>query len=182
MAKLVANTYGDALFELALSESAVDTLYAEAFVVLEAFKNNKELGKLLNHPKIETNEKQTVVENCFKSFVSKNMTGFLVLMVAKARYNAIEEALAYFIDKVKAYKSIGTAYITTATPLREEQKTRIVERLFQTTDYKRFEMNYAVDPSLLGGIVIRIGDRVVDSSIKTKLEGLTRDLKKIQLG
>lgn len=178
----MANTYGDALFELALSESAVDSLYDEALAVLEAFRNNKELGKLLSHPKIETNEKQRVVENCFKAFVSKNMTGFLVLMVAKARYNAIEEALTYFIEKVKVHKGIGTVFVTTATPLREEQKTMIVKRLLQTTDYKGVEMNYAVDCSLLGGIVIRIGDRVVDSSIKTKLEGLTRDLKKIQLG
>ncbi len=178
----MANTYGDALFELALSESAVDSLYEEALTVLEAFRNNKELGKLLNHPKIETNEKQSVVENCFKDFVSKNMTGFLVLMVAKARYNAIEEALAYFINKVKVYKGIGTVFVTTATPLREEQKTKLVKRLLQTTNYKRFEVNFAVDRSLLGGMVIRIGDRVVDSSIKTKLEELTRDLKKIQLG
>lgn len=182
MAKLVADTYGDALFELALSESSVDSLYEEALAVLGAFRDNKELGKLLNHPKIETNEKQKVIENCFKPFVSDNMTGFLVLMVAKARYNAIEASLSYFVDKVKLYKGIGTVYVKTAAPLREEQKTRLIERLLKTTDYKQLEMNYAVDDSLIGGMIIRIGDRVVDSSIKTKLEDMTRDLKKLQLG
>lgn len=182
MAKLVANTYGDALFELALSESAVDSLFAEAKVVLQAFADNEELGKLLNHPKIETNEKQKVIENCFSSFVSKDMTGFLVLMVAKTRQDSIEEALEFFLDKVKEYKKIGTAYVTTASELRKEQKSKLVAKLLQTTDYKEFEMNYEVDESLLGGMVIRIGDKVVDSSVKTKIDNLTRDLKKIQLG
>lgn len=182
MAKLVANTYGDALFELALGESAVDSLFEEAKVVLAAFNSNKELGKLLNHPKIETNEKQKVIENCFNPFVSRNMTGFLVLMVSKTRQDSIEDALNYFIHRVKEYKGIGTAYVTTAAALRDEQKNRLVTRLLQTTDYKEFEMIYSVDESLLGGMVIRIGDKVVDSSVKTKLDELTRDLKKIQLG
>ena len=56
-----------------------------------------------------------------------------------------------------------------------------MEKLLKTTDYVDFHMNYNVDESLIGGMIIRIGDRVVDSSIKTKLDELARDLKKVQL-
>ena len=56
-----------------------------------------------------------------------------------------------------------------------------MQRLLQTTKYESFEMNYLVDASLIGGMVIRIGDRVVDTSIKTKLYELSKSLKKIQV-
>ena len=63
----------------------------------------------------------------------------------------------------------------------DKQKEQLVEKLIQTTSYVEFEMHYEVDAALIGGMVIRIGDRVVDSSIKTKLYDLTRELSNIQL-
>ena len=82
---------------------------------------------------------------------------------------------------MKEVKKIGVAHVTTALELTDEQKEQIVKRLLETTAYESFEMTYAVDKSLIGGMVIRIGDRVVDSSIKTKLYELSKDLKKIQV-
>ena len=63
----------------------------------------------------------------------------------------------------------------------DNQKLSIVSRLLSTTDYVDFKMNYDIDESLIAGMVIRIGDRVVDSSIKHKIDELTRNLKNIQL-
>ena len=65
--------------------------------------------------------------------------------------------------------------------LSDEQKTALEKRLLDTTGYVQFEMHYDVDASLLGGMVIRIGDRVVDSSIKTRLYGLKKELSALQL-
>ena len=100
MAKLAATTYGDALFQLALEESKIDALYDEVLVVLKAFEDNSELNKLLNHPKIDKEEKEKFLENVFGNFVSKNLTGFLMIMVSKDRQQNIVEALYYFCDKV----------------------------------------------------------------------------------
>ena len=87
----------------------------------------------------------------------------------------------HFTDRVKAYKKIGVVNVTSALPLSEDQKKRVEERLLETTGFVSLEMEYAVDESLLGGLVIRIGDRVVDGSIKTRLEEIRRDLMKLQL-
>lgn len=181
MAKLVSKTYGDALFDLALEDNKVDALFEEAKAVIEAFEKNTELGKMLGHPKIERKEKEEVVENIFKEMVSKDMTGLLVLMVSKTRQNDILPTLKYFISRVKEYKKIGTADVVTAKALTDVQKEKVEKRLLETTKYVEFEVNYSVDESLIGGMIIRIGDRVVDSSVKTKLGELAKDLKKIQL-
>lgn len=182
MAKLVSKTYGDALFDVALEDGCVDELLEDAELVIRAFEDNEDLGRLLNNPKIEKGDKEKVVADIFGAYVSKNMSGLLELMVSKQRHNEISGTLEYFTDRVREYKNIGRAWVTTAAPLSDEQKSAVVSRLLETTKYVEFEMNYKVDKSVIGGMVIRIGDRVFDSSIKSQLDSLTRQLKKIQLG
>ena len=181
MAKLVETTYGDALFDLAVSESKVDVLFEEAQAVIKAFDDNSELGKFLNHPKIKKEEKEKVIENIFGECVSKDMTGLLVIMISKDRQVKIVKTLKYFMDRVKEYKKIGVVSVSTARPLSDAQKEKVENKLRETTDYVSFEINYIVDESLIGGMVIRIGDRVVDSSIKTKIDEIAKNLRKIQL-
>lgn len=181
MAKLVSKTYGEALFELAMEENVLDAVQEEAVAVLEIFEQNEELVKLLNHPKISKEEKVAVIENVFKGRASDTVVGFLVLIVEKGRYNEISRIFAYFLEQVKEFKKIGVAYVTSATSLTAKQQKKIEEKLLATTKYIQFEMHFDVDADLIGGMIIRIGDRVVDSSIRTKLNQMTQTLLKVQL-
>ena len=181
MAKLVSKTYGDALFELALEENKIDSLQEEVVVVLEVLAENQELGKLMNHPKIAKEEKTALVEEIFKDRVSMELSGLMYMLTDKGRFAEIDDVLNYFLNRVKEHKNIGTAYVSTAIELSDAQKKAVEKRLLETTKYVEFEMHYSVEADLIGGMVIRIGDRVVDSSIKTKLYDLTRELSNIQL-
>ena len=181
MAKLVSKTYGDALFELALEENKIDSLKEEVEVVLAALSENQDLIKLMNHPKVSKEEKVALIEDIFKGRVSMELTGLLHMIAEKGHFAEVDEVLNYFLDCVKEHKNIGTAYVSTAVELTDAQKKAVEKRLLETTKYVEFEMHYSVDTDLIGGMVIRIGDRVVDSSIKTKLYDLTRELSNIQL-
>ena len=182
MAKLISKTYGEALFELAVEENKIDAFMEEVIAVQKALQDNPELYKLLNHPKISKEEKTKVMENIFKGRISDEVTGFLTLIISKERSKELDAILQYFIQRVKEEKGIGTAYVSTAVPLNEIQKAQVEEKLLATTSYRKMEMIYTVDESLIGGMVIRIKDRVVDSSIKTKLSEIKKQLYKIQLG
>ena len=182
MAKLISKTYGEALFELAVEENKIDAFLEEVVAVQKALQDNPELDKLLNHPKISKEEKTKVMENIFKGRISDEVTGFLTLIISKERSKELDAILQYFIQRVKEEKGIGTAYVSTAVPLNEIQKAQVEEKLLATTSYQKMEMIYTVDESLIGGMVIRIKDRVVDSSIKTKLSEIKKQLYKIQLG
>lgn len=182
MAKLISKTYGEALFELAVEENKIDAFLEEVIAVQKALQDNPELYKLLNHPKISKEEKTKVMENIFKGRISDEVTGFLTLIISKERSKELDAILQYFIQRVKEEKGIGTAYVSTAVPLNEIQKAQVEEKLLATTSYQKMEMIYTVDKSLIGGMVIRIKDRVVDSSIKTKLSEIKKQLYKIQLG
>lgn len=181
MAKLVSKTYGDALFEVAQESGRLDDFWEEAAAVKTAMDENPDIFKLMSHPKIVKEEKIKIIEDIFAGKISEELVGLLRMIVDKDHFEEVEAVLDYFIYQVKEYKSIGTAYVTTALELSDEQKKEVENRLLETTKYVRFEMHYAIDSALIGGMVIRIGDRVVDGSVRTKLYDLTRELSKIQL-
>lgn len=181
MAKLVSATYGEALFELAVEEGKEEEFLNEIIQLRTLLSENPDFGKLMNHPKILKENKLEVLREVFEGRISKELLGFLHLIVSKDRYDEIDHILDYFIEEVKKLKGIGIAYVTTAMDLSEAKKKEVEERLLATTSFKEMEMHYQVDEDLIGGMVIRIGDRVVDSSVKNKLFELQRKLLKTQL-
>lgn len=181
MAKLISKTYGDALFELAVEENKVDEMLEEIGQLQKILKENDDFGRLMTHPKINKDEKNKVVADVFKGRISDELLGFLTIIISKDRYQEIDGILEYFLTEVKKYKGIGVATVTTAVPLRSEQCKKVEQRLLDTTDYKSMEIHYEQDAALIGGMVIRIGDRVVDSSISTKLNELQKELLKVQI-
>ena len=181
MAKLVSKVYGDALFEAARDCGKMDEIFEEVQSIGVILEENAELQKILGNPRVMREDKEQMIETIFRGRVSNEIVELMKLMIEKGRYSKIDSVFEYFIGLVKEEKKIGIAYIATAVELSEAQKEAVMQRLLQTTKYESFEMNYQVDASLIGGMVIRIGDRVVDTSIKTKLYELSKSLKKIQV-
>lgn len=181
MAKLVSKVYGDALFEAALEKGKVEQLYEEAKALLKILENNPELLTLLGSPRIVREEKADMIREIFGGRVCEELEAFLTIIVGKNRQKELSAVLAHFIRRVKEYKKIGEATVTSAVPLKEKQKAELEKKLLASTEYVELEMDYQVDASILGGLVIRIGDRVVDSSIKTRLYELKKELSALQL-
>ena len=181
MAKLVSKTYGDALFAVASEEGRMDEFFEAAVGLSEILRTNEDFGKLMSHPKIMQEDKVKIIEETFDGRIPKEMLGLLTLMVTKSREEDFLAVFDYFVELVKEEKKIGRADVKTAIPLNDAQKAQIEEKLLATTKYETFEMNYEVDNSLIGGMIVRIGDRVVDSSIQTKLNNLSRELRSIQV-
>lgn len=181
MAKLVSKTYGDALFELAVETGHMDEFYEEAKGIILVLEQNEDLIKLMNHPKIVKEEKAEILGNIFSGQVSAEVVGLMRMIVEKDHFKDMKGVFSYFSDCVKEYKNIGVVFVTSAVELNDAQKKAVERRLLDTTKYVELEMHYEVDNALIGGMVIRIGDRVVDSSIRTKLRDLSRELSKIQL-
>ncbi len=176
---VIAGTYGHALFELGVEENAIDLLLDEAKVVDEILDGNPDFQKLLNHPRVDAEKKIELIENCFAGRVSNHMTGFLTIMVQNDRQKDIRFALADFIAEVKEYRHIGICKVVSALPLTEDQKSRLRDRLIETTDYKAFEMHYQVDEKLIGGLTVQIGDRILDYSIRSQLNDLQKTLRQV---
>ncbi|MBS7006894.1 ATP synthase F1 subunit delta [Anaerostipes sp.] len=181
MAKLVSKTYGDAYLSLAEERNTLDAVKEEVLAVRQVFLESGELNQMLSHPKIVKEEKMRILETAFKGRISEDMMGFLLVIVKKDRYRDIMSILDYIIGQMKKKEGIGSLKVASAFKLSEGQKADIVHRMKELTDYQEFEVDYEVDESLIGGLVLRLEDRVIDSSIRTKLQTMGRSLSKIQL-
>ena len=176
MARQVNTTYGSALFEVAMETNTLDSTLEEVTFVKQTFLENDELMKLLLHPNIEKEAKISVVESIYKGKIADEITGLLTMLINKGHQNEIISVLDYVINAIKEEKGIGIAHISSAVELSKEQKEKIEKKLLDTTDYKEIEGNYDVDKTLIGGLVIRISDTVVDSSLKTQIANLSKSL------
>ena len=161
MAKIVAKVYGDALFDLAVENNELDLIAEEIQVLKDTLAENAELLQFLNHPKISNEDKISSIEEIFKGKFSDTTVGFLVIVVTKGRYNELPAIINYFLEAVREYRKIGKASVTSASELTVEQKQKIEKKLLDSTEYVEFIMDYKIDPSIIGGLIIRIGDRVV---------------------
>lgn len=180
MAKLAERKYAEALFMSAKESGQIDARKKEAEALLKIFSQERELMQLLLHPGVEKEEKKAVLARVFSGRIADEMLYFLQLVVEKGHLKEIDRILREFLDKVKEYKKIGVVFVQAAAELDEGQRAAIKQRILETTDYQSVELHVTVDRGLIGGIVIRIKDRICDGSVRTRLETLSGELSKIQ--
>lgn len=181
MAKLVSKVYGDALFELAIEENKLDAIWDEVRVVEQVLKENPGFLPTLRHPDMSMEKKSELLKEIFGEKLSDDVMGLLDVMVRKNRIGDLEKVLVHFDERAKAQKEIGVVEVSTPMPLSEAEKSKVETRVLEVTDYASLEMEYKVDKSLLGGMVIRIGDQVLDNSIRSQLDAMSRQLASVRL-
>lgn len=178
MGKLVSKVYGDALFSLTLEENTLPIVWEEVKLITETLQNNEELSSLMTHPGLTSDEKQGILRTVFEDGLSDTMMGFLCVILQKRHFDKILSVLDYFQSRAKEHNKIGIAYVTTALPIANEQKEKIERKLLEVTTYQSFEMHFNEEHELIGGMRVRIGDRIVDDSIKAKLDEMKEGVKK----
>lgn len=176
MAKLVSKVYGDAYVSVVSEKNNLIDALEEIKSVKNILLENVEIIKLLDSPKMDDEEKIDFIKGIFENHISVDSMGFLLTIIEKKRQAELLPILDYVIDCVKELLLIGKATVTTALPLDDSKKERIVDELLKSSHYKSLEAEYVVDESIIGGIVIRIGDRVVDSSVKTRIDKMRKML------
>ena len=107
--------------------------------------------------------------------------GLIDVMVRKNRIGDLEKVLEYFDERAKERQKIGVVEVRTPIELTSDEKKKVEARVLEVTDFASLEMNYKLDKSLLGGMVIRIGDQVLDNSIRSKLDAMGRQLASVRL-
>ena len=176
MAKLVSKVYGDAYVSVVSDKNNLNVALDEIKAIKDIFVKNEDIALLLDSPKMDDEEKIDFVKGIFENHISVDSLGFLLTVIEKKRQAELISILDYVIDCIKELLLIGKATVTTALPLDDSKKDKIVDELLKSSHYKSLEAEYVVDESIIGGIVIRIGDRVVDSSVKTRIDKMRKML------
>jgi F-type H+-transporting ATPase subunit delta len=175
MVELISKRYGTAIYELAVESNKLKEIEEEIKVVLNILESEKEFTEILNHPKVVVEEKIKIVENIFSDKISDELLGLIIVTVTKGRQDFLTDIFKYCLNRIDEHNGILTAFISSATDLTDDQKDAIRAKLAKLTN-KTINMNYTVDESLIGGLVIRIGDRIVDNSVKGKIRNMSKEL------
>jgi F-type H+-transporting ATPase subunit delta len=173
--KVIAERYAAALFGLAHDLNKADEFGATLHSVCDLVNSNPELKRILQHPVIKKNDKRSTFTQLFEAKIPAEMLNFLYLLVDKKRENYLSEIAAEYQRLLnQLHKKVVTEVIT-AVPLIKKTEVLLKQEL---EDYlgQSVEMRCETDPSLLGGVRIKIGDRMIDGSLKTQLAGLAQSL------
>ena len=181
MAKSIEKVYGQALFDASIETGKMDDLYDGAISLRDILTEEKGLLTMLTNPQITFEEKESIVDEVFAGKLDGELVEMLKIMIKNGRLKQIPGVLDFFILKVKELKKIGIVKVTSAEKLNKKTMDEIENKILSTTKYESLEVEYKVEKDILGGLIIRLGDRVVDSSLKTKLEKISRELSKIML-
>ncbi len=173
MEELVVKRYGQALFEIAKESKDFEVFENEIREIHGLLQNDLEFIDVLCHPKVSSDDKIQMIESAFCGKVHQEFVGFLVLAIEKSRQKNILDILRYTMDKIDEHNGYVKAYVTSAVPLSEQNHKDITEKLEQQTQ-KKVNLVTQLDPSIIGGVQIRIKDRIVDNSIKTILHRMAR--------
>jgi F-type H+-transporting ATPase subunit delta len=168
----VASRYAKSLLKIAIAENSLEDLYNDMVLVNGVCENNKELTLLLQSPIIKTDKKTVIMNEIFGGKISQIASSFIALIIYKKREGILEDIAASFIETYKEHKNIKTAQVTSAIALSADQKDKVIAILKATNNTEAVELKEIVDPTIIGGMIVRVGDKQVDESIKRKLTNL----------
>jgi F-type H+-transporting ATPase subunit delta len=179
-APIVAKRYAKAMYQVASERNLLDQVEKELALITETFSASPELVEWLNHPNTDSAKKKELFSSIFKD-LNEMTLNFLFLLADRGREVYLEEIFAEYKRLSNEEKGIAEAVVTSATPLDEEDKQQLIE-IFQQLIGKKLLVKNVVDSDILGGVIVQIGDRLYDGSLRTKLIRFQERLKGTRIG
>ncbi|MEX2459752.1 MAG: F0F1 ATP synthase subunit delta [Paenibacillaceae bacterium] len=173
---IVAKRYAKALFELAKEKNEAAQVEADLQAIVTSIQVNVDLQKFLSHPNIDASKKTALLDTLFQGKVSDSVLNTVSLLVDRRREGILQELLTDYIKIANEALSQAKAIVSTPIALSEVESQHIAASFSQLTG-KKIQVQQVIDPSLLGGIQVRIGDRLYDGSLSGKLQRLQASFK-----
>lgn len=170
---IVANRYAKSLLDLAAEKGQLEKVYADMQLVQGVYHDNKDFVTFLNSPIIKTDKKLSVLKAVFDGKINDMSLGFFTILTNKRREAYMGDIAKSFIAQYKEHKNITTAVITSAAGIDEKVRAKVLDLVKQSAKGE-VELIEKTDKTLIGGFVLRIGDKQVDASIARKLNELRK--------
>ena len=170
----ISKEYAAALFMLAC-EKEKKSEYKEALITLkEAFLKDEQYLLFLASPSIPLSERQKAVKNAFTGHVPEDVLSYLLLLCEKGRIDCFFDSVEEFCALFDASECVVNAKVTSAVELSKEEQEKLLEKL-EKMSKTNVNIEYVLDPSILGGVIVEMDGSVLDGSLKSRL----RDIKEV---
>ncbi|GCE48549.1 F-type H+-transporting ATPase subunit delta [Thermosporothrix hazakensis] len=170
----IARRYAEAIFNLARKQNTLDRTLEDVKGIAQLFSGRK-LSYLLREPKVPAKRKESALREALASHVLPTSLNLALLVVQRELVEVMPNIAAELEQLLLNYRNQAVAEVTTAMPMDDEQRT-IVQRALEKTTGKSIILQTRVDPSILGGVVARVGDQLIDGSVRNRLHILQQQL------
>lgn len=177
--KRLAKRYAQAFYDFAEENQKVDAIYDDVCLLYNTYKANEELQVVLESPIIHFDKKDRIFQALFQDRLEEITYRFLRLIVQKRREPQLDGIMEHYIHIYYEKHNIREAYLTTAQPLSETMRDEIKALLEKETQCQ-IKIHEKVNPALLGGILVRIDDFLLDATILSKINKLKNEFKQNQ--
>jgi F-type H+-transporting ATPase subunit delta len=167
--------YSNALFQLSIEENLLDTIHSDLKSCADIFSSEPEFLKILSSPVISIQEKTSMLEAVFKDNCNQLVFNFMCLLAEKGRIGLFIEIQKDFAEQYNLANNVLEAEVITYIPLSDELRKKVIDKL-QVQTGKNVTIIETIDKSILGGIVIKYDNTIIDDSVKTKLKRLSKQL------
>ena len=174
----MAGRYATALFELALDNKAVDAVKADLEKFEAMVADSEDLRRLVRSPVFGASEQAKALGAVLaKAGITGLASNFLLFVASNRRLFAIPQILKAFRTLVARWKGEVTAEVTVAEKLSDAHLATLKGVLKTVTGGKEVDLNMKIDPAIIGGLTVKLGSRMIDSSLRTKLNAIKHAMK-----
>lgn len=169
--------YATALYELAEEQHVLNEVIAEAKILLKTISESEALRKVLNNPSLDTEQSRQVIIGLLKQLgFSQMLQNFAGVVANNRRLADLKDFLTAFFALVNLHRGVITAEVITASPLTETQRAQLMDR-FTQAGYNKVDIQERINSKILGGIIVRIGSKLYDASLQSRLNRLYNVMK-----
>jgi F-type H+-transporting ATPase subunit delta len=166
------------MFQLAVEEGVLTDVNRDLKLCAYAFKSEPEYLKILSSPVVSVREKQTMLQAVFRDRCHELVYNFLCLLAEKGRISLFEEIQKDFVERYNRSQNLLDVEVTTCVPLTEELRQKLIQKLQRQTG-KNVSVTEKVDESILGGVVVKYDNTVIDGSVKNRFNELSKRLHRL---
>lgn len=172
---IIADRYATAFIELAEKQDLLDKFDSDLALVKETLKEYKELKDFFEHPLIQSSDKKEVAEKIFKEHISIFTLNLIKLLIDKNRIFILSLIPDHYKAFLNKKRNISTAKIITAIEIDESIKNRVKDKL-EAMFKQTIQIETAIDKEIIAGMIVQVGDKVIDGSIKTRFENMKKQM------
>ena len=174
----LASRYAKSILDLAIERGELEKVYADMLWLQSVCKSNRDFVNVLRSPIIKNDVKRKIIEAVtVTGNISEITSGFNRLLVVKNRERFLPEIVNAFIAAYKNHHHIRTIQLTTAHPVTDDVKNAIVTQVKKSAGFEKVELEEKVNPDLIGGFVLQVGDQLVDASVAYDLRAIAKQFE-----
>lgn len=170
----VGRRYAEAIFEIAESKNSIKEVYEALNSLMESYKTDRDFKNFIDHPLISDSEKKEALEKIYHS-ESEEIKNIIFYLLDKKRIANIREIVVEYLKIYYAKNQILDVEATFAVKLSEAQREKLIHKLEMKTK-KKINLVEKVDAGIIGGGILKIGDRIIDGTVRTQLDNLVKSL------